>query len=148
MDTLGDMELKIEDCRGQCYDGASVMSGVKSGVAKRIKLVNPKCLYTYCYGHSLDLCVKDACGKVSCLKDVFDVTREICKLVIQSAQRDTMLKNLRIESGNNEKSVHAFCPTRWTVQGITLKSIIDNHNELMDLWESSLKITEDTEMKA
>ena len=59
-----------------------------------------------------------------------------------------MLKNLRIESGNNEKSVHAFCPTRWTVQGMTLKSIIDNHNELMDLWESSLKITKDTEMKA
>ena len=44
--------------------------------------------------------------------------------------------------------MHAFCPTRWTVQGMTLKSIIDNHNELMDLWESSLKITKDTEMKA
>ena len=60
MDALEDIELKIEDCRGQCYDGASVMSGAKSGVAKRIKLVNPKCLYTHCYGHSLNLCVKDA----------------------------------------------------------------------------------------
>ena len=63
MNTLEDMELKIEDCRGQCYDGTSVMSGAKSGVAKRIKLVNPKCLYTHCYGHSLTLCVKDAYGK-------------------------------------------------------------------------------------
>ena len=89
----------------------------------------------------LNLCVKEACGKVSYLKYVFNVTREICKLVKQSPQRDTMLKNLRIESGNNEE--RAFCPTRWTVQGMTLKSIIDNHNELMDLWESSLKITKD-----
>lgn len=31
--------LKIEDCRSQCYDGASIMSGKKSGVAQRIKLM-------------------------------------------------------------------------------------------------------------
>ena len=33
-DTLLRMNLKIEHCRGQCYDGASAMSGAKKGVAK------------------------------------------------------------------------------------------------------------------
>ena len=51
MDTLEDMELKREDCRGQCYDGASVMSGAKSGVAKRIKLFNPIQLHTLLWSY-------------------------------------------------------------------------------------------------
>ena len=141
------MNLKLENARGQCYDGAAVMAGEKAGVAAQIKKLNSKCLYTHCYGHALNLSVKDACTKVKCLKDTFDTTKEICKLVKKSPQRETYLKKLRIQSGNTEKNVHAFCPTRWTVRGATLSSIIANHTELMSLWENSLLITNDTEMK-
>ena len=52
------MNLKIENARGQYYDGASVMAGVKSDVAKRIKVLSRKCLYTHCYAHALNLCIK------------------------------------------------------------------------------------------
>ena len=142
------MNLKLDNARGQCYDGAKVISGEKAGVATQIKAINSKCLYTHCYGHALNLSVKDACTKIQCLKDTFYTANEICKLVNKSPQRETYLRKLRIQSGNKEKSVHAFCPTRWTVRGATLASIIDNHNELMSLWEHSLSITNDTEMKA
>ena len=91
--------------------------------------------------------MKDACTKIQCLKDTFDTPKEICKLVKKSTQRETYLRKLRIQSGKKEKSVHAFCPTRWTVRGATLASIIDNYNELMGLWEHSLSITIDTKMK-
>ena len=33
MDTLIRMNISLNKCRGQCYDGASNMSGVKKGVA-------------------------------------------------------------------------------------------------------------------
>lgn len=141
------MKLKIENLRGQCYDGASVMSGQKTGVASRIKEINKKSLYTHCYGHALNLCVKDACTNVSCLKNTFDCAFEIVKLVKKSPQRETMLNQLRIKSENKSKSVHAFCTTRWTVRGEVLESIINNHQELMELWENSLKITKETDMK-
>ena len=36
-DTLLRMKLKIEHCRGQCYNGASSMSGAKKGVAKMLR---------------------------------------------------------------------------------------------------------------
>ena len=35
-DTLLQIGVKISDCRGQCYDGASNMSGIKNGVATQI----------------------------------------------------------------------------------------------------------------
>ena len=142
------MRLKIENCRGQCYDGAAVMSGHKSGVATRIKQLNNKALFTHCYGHALNLCVKDACSEVDCLKNSFSIAHEIIKLVKNSPQRETLLKQLRLDSGNKSKSLHAFCPTRWTVRGEVLESIMNNHGDLMDLWERSLEITRESDMKA
>ena len=88
------MHLKINDCRGQCYDGASMMSDNKSGVATRIKSLNEKTLYTHCYGHVLNLIVKDVCSQVKCLKTMFDTGSKICKLVQLSPQRETHLKKV------------------------------------------------------
>lgn len=142
------MNLEIKDGRGQCYDGAATMSGKVNGVATQFKLENEKMLFTHCYGHALNLAIKDACNKIECLKEAFDSTKEICKLVKKSPQRDTKLAEIRSATKNQEKSVHAFCPTRWTIRAETLRSMIENHSELMRLWEWSIDNLKDTEMKA
>ena len=147
-ETINQMRLKVSNLRGQCYDGAAVMTGHKNGVAAKIKEENPKCLYTHCYGHALNLCVKDACTEVPTLTETFAITKEICKLIKKSPQREALLKKLRKESENDAKSVHAFCPTRWTVRGDTLKALINIRNELMGVWENGIPTTTDTDMKA
>ena len=76
------------------------------------------------------------------------MVREINKLVKDSPQRSMKLEELRKAGANESKSVHAFCPTRWTVRGDTLAAVTNNHNELMELWEWSLAKLQDTEMKA
>ena len=48
-DILLRLNLTFEECCGQCYDGASNMSGLKSGVATRIMSEQPKALYSHCY---------------------------------------------------------------------------------------------------
>ena len=45
------------------------MAGHKNGAAVKIKEENPKCLYTHCYGHALNLCAKDACTEVPTTTD-------------------------------------------------------------------------------
>ena len=105
------MDLPIENARGQCYDGASAMSGLKNGVATQIKSVNGKCLYLHCYGHALNLAVNDAIKQVHCLKETFDSAFEICKLVKKLPYRNTKLDLLREKSKNDTKSIHALCPT-------------------------------------
>ena len=62
------MNLRLEDARGQCYDGAGAMAGAKTGVATQIKAINGKCLYAHCYGHALHLAVGDSIKQVYCLK--------------------------------------------------------------------------------
>ena len=48
-------EIQIDDCRGQAYDNAAVMSAHRSGVQKRILEINPKALFVPCSNHSLNL---------------------------------------------------------------------------------------------
>ena len=145
---LVEMNLDIMNARGQCYDGASTMRGHRTGVVPAIKSINEKCLYTHCYGHALNLAVSDAIKGVKVLSDAFDTVKEICKLVKKSLQRDTHLKFVKTSRENEAKSVHAFCPTRWTVRAETCQSILENHSELLELWEWSLEKLKDVDMKA
>ena len=105
-------------------------------------------MFTHCYGHVLNLAVKDVCNVLKCLKDTFDTSREIFKLVTKSLQRDTHLKQIQIERGNEDSNIQSFCPTRWTMRGQTLESILGNYKELMTLWKWSLSVVSETEMKA
>ena len=52
-DTPLRMNLKIEHCQGKCYNGATVMSGAKNGVAKQISTDEPRAVYTHSYRHAL-----------------------------------------------------------------------------------------------
>ena len=83
-DILLRMNLRLEDARGQCYDGAAAMAGAKTGVAAQIKAINGKCLYTHRYGHALNLAVGDSIKSVECLKRIFEIVHEICKLIKKS----------------------------------------------------------------
>ena len=47
--------IEISDIRGQCYDGASNVSGVHTGLQARIKELSPSALFTHCYAHVLNL---------------------------------------------------------------------------------------------
>ena len=43
--------------------------------------------------------------------------------------------------------MHAFCPTRWTVRGEALAAVFNNHPALMELWDWSLTVSNDTRIK-
>ena len=141
------MNLRNEDARGQCYDGAPSMKGANTGVTAQFKSLNGKLLHMHCYGHVLNLVVKDSCIKVKCLKETSEAVRETSLLIKKSPKQDTKLDEIRNHSNNDAKSIHTFCPTRWTVRGETLEDVLQNHVELLELWELSLTNVTETEMK-
>ena len=42
------IELQLSACRGQCYDGASNMSGNRNGVATQISTEEKRAIYVHC----------------------------------------------------------------------------------------------------
>ena len=75
------LQISLQNCRGQCYDGASNMLGKRSGVAKQIQDIQKKAYPTHCHAHSLSLSVQDATSHCKILPDTVNNTNEIVKLV-------------------------------------------------------------------
>ena len=86
LDTIHRIGLKIENARGQCYDGASTV-GVKNGVAAKIKLLDNAALYTHCSSHALNLALNDCIRNTKDLNNVWVMLKEICNLAKKSPSR-------------------------------------------------------------
>ena len=122
------MNLKLNKCRRQCYDGCSTVTGHRNGVAVQVKEEEKRGLYTHCYANSLNLAIGDAMKNSALLKHTIDNTFTITKLVKKSPKKDSNLKEIRnslaiADDRNNgdyelneaEPSISMFCPTRWIV---------------------------------
>jgi len=66
--------------RGQAYDGASNMQGIRSGIATRIQTETPAVLPVHSLAHSLNLCLQDAGKQMQVLRDTLDVAKEVSQL--------------------------------------------------------------------
>ena len=147
-DVLVRMNLTLTKMRGQCYDGASCMSGLKSGVATRLSEEEPRAIYTHCYGHALNLACSDTVKQCMLMRDALDTTHEITKLIKKSPRRDAIFGHLKEELAADTPGMRVLCPHRWTVRAESMKSIIDNYEVLCQTWMESLQVVKDTEMKS
>ena len=146
-DALVRMNLRLNKCRGQCYDGASNMSGPRSGVAKQLREEEPRALYLHCHSHALNLAAGDAIKKCKVTKDALGITFEASKLVKFSPKRSTQLEKLRNELAIDLPGFRVLCPTRWTVRAASLKSVLTNYIALQELWEKTKESTSDPTTK-
>ena len=72
--------LPMIKLRGQCYNGCSTMSGLRSGVAKELR-VESRAVFTHCYSHSLNLAASDCIKNSKLMKSAPETTYEISKLI-------------------------------------------------------------------
>ena len=96
-DCLVRMKLSQNECRGQCYDGASNMSGSKKGVATQIADQESRASCTHCYGHTLNLAVGDIVRQSKSMRDALDTTQEISKLFKLSPKHDGLFERFKQE---------------------------------------------------
>lgn len=147
-DILLRLNLSINNCRGQCYDGASNMSGVRSSVVTRLAVLEPRSLYTHCYGHALNLAVQDAIKGTKVMPDTLSTVYEITKLIKKSPKRDAIFNKLKDELSEGSPGIRILCPTRWTVRSESLKSISENYHVLQLTWDTAMEVTKDSETRA
>ena len=80
-DILLHMNLTINNCHGQCYDGGSNMPEAQSGVATTLTDLESRALYTHCYEHALNLAIQDEVKGVNVMEDTLDTVYETTKLI-------------------------------------------------------------------
>ena len=141
-------QIPLAKLRGQCYDGCSTVTGAKAGVAAKIEEMEPRAVFTHCYGHALNLGVSDTIKQSPVMKDCLDTCFEVVKLIKFSPKREAMLRELKEEIGSDAPGVRTLCPTRWTVRAGSLASIVANYDNIQLLWVAAVCTTSNTEMKA
>ncbi|XP_067942440.1 zinc finger MYM-type protein 1-like [Watersipora subatra] len=137
-DCLIRLNLPLEDCRSQCYDGANGMTGSKGEVQSMILKDNPKAHYVHCHAHALNLAVADPCQESQILKETGAVVKQLCSLITYPKRNHTLksLKecaSLEVSDGKPGSSV-SFCPTRWIVRAETSFKVLANYSYLLELW--------------
>ena len=87
---LTDWELPVSHMRGQCYDGASNMSGTRRGCKSIIQQQAPKATYYHCAAHKLNLAIVSAC-KIQDIKNTESYLGEIARFFNSSPKRQRLL---------------------------------------------------------
>ena len=132
-DSLCRLNLPLANLRAQCYDGASNMVGIHSGVQRRIRDEQPKAVYVHCMNHSLNLAIQDASTRVRCIRDTLSFTNELATFFRDSAKRTAVLESVLVVMNENPRSrLHPLCPTRWTVRARALNAVLKNYKAVSE----------------
>ena len=106
--------LALVNLRGQCYDGASNMSGARSGCKSIVQQEAHKAIYVHCASHRLNLAVVSAC-KIQAFKNAESCIGEISRLFNYSPKRQSLLDKAidTCNSSSKVKKLKDACRTRW-----------------------------------
>ena len=108
-DSLCCLNLTLNKVRGQCYEGASNMSGARTGVAKQLLDEEKRTVFTHCYGHTLNLACSDRVKG--------------CKVPKDSPKRAILFRNLRQDLAPDAPGIRVLCPTCCVLQKTFEESI-------------------------
>ncbi|KAL4639263.1 hypothetical protein ACB092_03G204900 [Castanea dentata] len=143
INAIKNLELDINDVRGQGYDNGSNMKGKKQGVQKRILDINPKAFYTPCGCHNLNLVLCDMAN--SCPKAIsfFGVAQRIYTLFSSSTKRWKILQD-----NVTSLTLKPLSQTRWESQIESVKAIKFQALEIRDALLQLAKTSEDPKTKS
>lgn len=127
---LEEKKISLDKCRGQGYDGASVMSGIYTGLQARIKSKSPTAEYVHCANHNLNLVLNDSVKSILEISVFYDIINSIYVFFSQSLPRwqslaestDTCIINLTLKK---------LCPIRWSSRYDALLAINVNFVPVM-----------------
>ena len=122
--TLSQCNIDKNMCVGQCYDGAAVMSGSKSGVQQKFKKDVPQALYIHCHAHRLNLVLVDVVRNVEAAAEFFETIQMLYNFFSNSVAHDLFIKKQReIESVTQPVELKSLSDTRWACQYAALVAI-------------------------
>lgn len=121
-------DVGLDKCRGQCYDGASNMSGKLSGVQAQLSAINPKAVYVHCANHCLNLMFQDALSQITVCRDAMNSAKDMINFVRNSPKRYACFSSLQPD---DNASLRPLCPTRWTMRVSSVQTLVENYESLL-----------------
>uniref|UniRef100_A0A8C2PTZ0 DUF4371 domain-containing protein n=1 Tax=Cyprinus carpio TaxID=7962 RepID=A0A8C2PTZ0_CYPCA len=116
---LAKFNIDKNACVGQCYDGASVMSGCNNGVQEKFRREVPHAVYIHCHAHRLNLVLVDCVHNVKPVADCFATVQ----LLYNFFCLVFMEKQTELEPTKRAVELKRLSDTRWACQYYSLWAI-------------------------
>ncbi|CAI6345368.1 unnamed protein product [Macrosiphum euphorbiae] len=126
-------KLDIMNCIGQCYDGASVMSGQYSGVQERIRSKVPHAIYVHCYAHRLNLCLVQTLQNIPHLCNFFNTIQNLYKFLMNGQIRYELF--VRAQKDKQIPVIHLerLVETRWAYWYKSIQKVNMRFTEILEV---------------
>lgn len=122
IDSLTNYGLNPQNIISQCYDGAPVMNGYKTGVVKHLQdTLNKVIPYVHCFNHRLHLVIVHTIKAIRLIKEFF----EYLQLIYETFRKPKIRK---IYEG---KSVKRLLDTRWNGHKQAVDAVFENYSEIV-----------------
>lgn len=124
------------------------MSGHVSGVATKIREVEPSAIYVHCFAHSTNLCLQTLGRLSECIHNTLEFVMGVAQLIRYSPKRSSLFDTLRSQVSYDTPTLKPLCPTRWTVRTGAINAILTNYEMLMEALEIIKQGKDEYAMKA
>lgn len=114
-----------ENLVGQGYDGASVMSGKRSGVQARIKEVAKHAFYIHCSAHCLNLVIVDSVKSVPDAASFFSLLERLYVFMSGSYVHHKWLAVQRDMFDGEPRELQRLSDTRWACRYVACRNVMD-----------------------
>lgn len=131
-DVLMRFALPVNKCRGQCYDGASNVSGIRTVLQARMQALESRAQYIHCTAHVVNLVVHDVSENIPACRNFLTNIRDLVTLIRNSPKRLAWFQEFQ---DDNALSLRPLCPTRWTLKMASLQSIASNYSVMLECME-------------
>ena len=143
LDAIG---VKLTSIVGQCYDGASNMSGEYRGVQAETKReAGDRAVYTHCYNHVLALVLERSASDIPLVVQVstwLNTAYKFLKHYKVIVIYDEMLKQNNL---TGQYKMQSLSETRWFARSRNLDIAVNAHGLLVDLCDKVMNETKVTE---
>ncbi|XP_078380243.1 zinc finger MYM-type protein 1-like [Oculina patagonica] len=133
LNSLKEYKVNTNTLRGQGYDGAANMAGIRNGVQAKVKEAHPNAIYVHCQSHALNLSIVHSCQD-RIVRNMMSTVQEIAFAFSFSAKRQHQFQEKLKETPESQEQMgrraklRTLCETRWGARAdalCTFKSSFD-----------------------
>ena len=141
---IGDLNLDLTNIVGECFDGASNMSGKEKGLAGRMKECAPMAIYVHCYGHVLNLALQDTMKEVVPLRNALGTIQSLYNFLEASPKRHALFGDIKVENEHLALTLKSLSITRWSCRWEAVKSV---HEQIERIVKALIQLGDDKDPK-
>ncbi|XP_068671129.1 zinc finger MYM-type protein 1-like [Montipora foliosa] len=129
---INKLDLWLENISAECFDGAANMSGIRKGLATRMKECSPLGIYLHCYGHLLNLALQETMTENETLRNTRGTIQSLYNFLHGSTKCHALFKDIEIHEEDVALTLKYLSTTRWSCRWAAVRAVLEQVPRIME----------------